>query len=88
MPMKFGRAYGALNQIRANFDEATYDGSDPTQVPLDFIDRREAERRAAKLLSTIGRDHAKAVADALRFGFSAGSWRIVSELQKQTQTSS
>ena len=56
---------------------------------LVFRTRDLLVRQRTQLINdATGRDHAKAVADALRFGFSAGSWRIVSELQKQTQASS
>ena len=72
----------AMSAARANYDEATDDGTAPQRRPLDFIDRREAEKRAAKLIGTIGRDNARVVVDTLRHGFSAGSWRILSELQR------
>jgi hypothetical protein len=36
------------------------------------------------LIKAFGRENAKRVADALKFGFSAGAWRTVSEMEKQT----
>ena len=60
------------------------DADDESRVPLDFITRQQAEKRAAALIKAIGRENAKRVADALKFGFSAGAWRTVSEMEKQT----
>ena len=82
--IKFGRAMGALTAIRNKFDEDAEEDSDnpKKRPPPDFIDRAEAEKRAGKLIDTIGRDNAKAVCEALRHGFSAGSWRILSEMQR------
>ena len=81
---RLGRAMSALTTVRNNFDEDADDGTNPKRAAPDFIDRREAERRAGKLIDAIGRDHARAVCDTLRHGFSAGSWRILSEMERLT----
>ena len=86
--MKLGSGMSGLTIARNNYDEATDDGTTPQHRPLDFISRREAEKRATKLIGTIGRDNARVVVDTLRHGFSAGSWRILSEMQRHTSTSS
>jgi hypothetical protein len=80
---KLGRAYGAVNQVRAKFDEATDDGTKPAHVPLDLIDRGEAEKRATKLIDAIGKGHAALVAGTLRLGFSRECWRILAALETQ-----
>ena len=79
---KFGRAMSTQTTVRNAYVEDEDDGTAPQRRPLDFIDRREAQKRAAKLIGTIGRDNARAVVDTLRHGFSAGSWKILSELQR------
>ena len=85
---KFGRAMSAQTTVRNAYVEDEDDGTAPQRRPLDFISRSEAERRATQLISTIGRDNARAVVDTLRHGFSAGSWRILSEMQRHTSNSS
>ena len=59
------------------------DADDESRVPPDFIDRREAEKRAGKLIAAIGKDHAALVVGTLQLGFSPGCWRILSALEAQ-----
>jgi hypothetical protein len=79
--MKIGSLLAASKRRKDYFDEdADHDGR---STPLDFIDKREAETRATRLIAAIGRGNAALVVGVLKHGFSAGCWRIVAALEAQ-----
>jgi hypothetical protein len=53
------------------------------QIRLDLITNEEAVTLASSLIKEIGPDHARAVAEVLRNGWSAGCWRILAEMRRE-----
>lgn len=53
------------------------------QCRLDLLTSEEAATLASSLIQEIGPDHARAVAETLRNGWSAGAWKILTELRRE-----